>query len=299
MIPGDVMEAVTQLQQLAEKNGVSLEELCVYALGTPEEQAALEGEKTESVAAVEPNSEVVTEEESVSKENINGLWCELAIQYSNPHSRLILMGRNSTQLNKIANLCEDKGAKTHIVVVDIRDKASMAKYLTKFCNQYGIDIAIACAGVSAGTLDGPESPSQVEIIFDTNINGVLNTIMPLLPYMIERRRGYIVIISSMAGVFGEALRGYLKQYNVNTTVVIPGYIKTPMTDVNNFPMPFIVSAKEAAKKIIKAVANNKGVIAFPTITYIMLKCLSCLPNQLINYINSKLPEKPAFEKDDL
>jgi Domain of unknown function (DUF2610) len=70
MIPGDVMEAVTQLQQLAEKNGVSLEELCVYALGTPEEQAALEGEKTESVAAVEPNSEVVTEEESVSKENI-------------------------------------------------------------------------------------------------------------------------------------------------------------------------------------------------------------------------------------
>ena len=70
MIPGDVMEAVTQLQQLAEKNGVSLEELCVYALGTPEEQAALEGEKTEEVAAVEPNSEVVTEEESVSKENI-------------------------------------------------------------------------------------------------------------------------------------------------------------------------------------------------------------------------------------
>ena len=247
----------------------------------------------------------------------SGLGCELAIQYSNPHSRLILMGRNSTQLNKIANLCEDKGAKTHIVVVDIRDKASMAKYLTKFCNQYGIDIAIACAGVSAGTLDGPESPSQVEIIFDTNINGVLNTIMPLLPYMIERRSGSIVIISSMAGlvglssapsysaskacvrVFGEALRGYLKQYNVNTTVVIPGYIKTPMTDVNNFPMPFIVSAKEAAKKIIKAVANNKGVIAFPTITYIMLKCLSCLPNQLINYINSKLPGKPAFEKDDL
>jgi hypothetical protein len=70
MIPGDVMEAVTQLQQLADKNGVSLEELCVYALGTPEEQAALEGEKTEEVAAVESSSEVVTEEEAVSKENI-------------------------------------------------------------------------------------------------------------------------------------------------------------------------------------------------------------------------------------
>ena len=247
----------------------------------------------------------------------SGLGYELALQYSNSNVRLILIGRNIDQLNKIANLCHDKGAVTHVVAIDIRDKAKMAEHLTKFCDQYGIDIAIACAGVSAGTLDGPESPSQIEIIFDTNINGVLNTIMPLVPYMIARRKGSIVIVSSMAGlvglssapsysaskacirVFGEALRGYLSQYNVNTTVVIPGYIKTPMTDVNNFPMPFIVSTTEAAQKIIKGIANNKGVIAFPTIIYIILKCLSCLPNQLISYINSKIPGKPSFEKDDL
>lgn len=67
MIPGDVMEAVTQLQELAEKNGVSLEELCVYALGTPEEQAALEGEKTtESTGgAVEASVEAVSTEEAI------------------------------------------------------------------------------------------------------------------------------------------------------------------------------------------------------------------------------------------
>ena len=244
----------------------------------------------------------------------SGLGYELAMQYSNPHSRLILIGRNEVKLNEIANLCQNKGAKTEIVVVDVTDKINMTKYITKFCNQYVIDIVIACAGVSAGTLEGPESSSQVEVIFDTNINGVLNTIMPLLPHMIAKKSGSIVIISSMAGliglssapsysaskacvrVFGDALRGYLKQYNVNVNVVIPGYIKTPMTDVNNFPMPFMISAKEAAGKIIKAVANNKGVLAFPIITYILLKCLSCLPNQLINYINSNLPGKPSFEK---
>ena len=68
MIPGDVMEAVTQLQELAEKNGVSLEELCVYALGTPEEQAALEGETTtttESTGAVEASVEAVSTEEAI------------------------------------------------------------------------------------------------------------------------------------------------------------------------------------------------------------------------------------------
>ena len=247
----------------------------------------------------------------------SGLGYEIALQYAKPNIRLILIGRNIDQLNKIANLCNDKGAKTHVIAVNVRDKAKMAEYLVKFCDQYGIDIAIACAGVSAGTLEGPESPSQVEIIFDTNINGVLNTIMPIVPHMIARRKGSIVIISSMAGlvglssapsysaskacvrVFGEALRGYLKQYNVNTTVVIPGYIKTPMTDVNNFPMPFMMPATTAARKIIKGISNNKGIVAFPIITYIALKCLSCLPNQLISYINSKIPGKPAFEKDEL
>lgn len=131
--------------------------------------------------------------------------------------------------------------------------------------------------------------------------------------MITRKKGNIAIISSMAGliglssapsysaskacirVFGEALRGYLKQYNVHTTVVIPGYIKTPMTDVNNFPMPFMISVEKAAEKIIKGISNNKGVIVFPITIYLLLKFLSFLPNQLIDYINSKLPGKPAFE----
>ena len=243
----------------------------------------------------------------------SGLGYELALQYSKPHIRLILVGRNVDQLNKIANLCSARGAETYLLALDIREKKALNEHLTNFSTQYGIDVVIACAGVSAGTLQGPESPSQVETIVETNINGVLNTIMPIIPHMITRRKGNIVIISSMAGlvgissapsysaskacirVFGEALRGYLKQYNVHTTVVIPGYIKTPMTDVNNFPMPFMISVEKAAEKIIKGISNNKGVIVFPITIYLLLKLLSLLPNQLIDYINSKLPGKPAFE----
>jgi len=243
----------------------------------------------------------------------SGLGYEIALQYSKPHIRLILVGRNVDQLNKIANLCSLRGAETYLLALDIREKKALNEHLTNFSTQYGIDVVIACAGVSAGTLQGPESPSQVETIVETNINGVLNTIMPIIPHMITRRKGNIVIISSMAGlvgissapsysaskacirVFGEALRGYLKQYNVHTTVVIPGYIKTPMTDVNNFPMPFMISVEKAAEKIIKGISNNKGVIVFPITIYLLLKLLSLLPNQLIDYINSKLPGKPAFE----
>lgn len=244
-----------------------------------------------------------------------GLGSELALQYADQGVRLILIGRNIDALNKTAALCIKKGSKAQVIALDIRDKIKMSEAIEKLCNQHGIDIAIACAGVSSGTLDGIEKPSQVEIIFDTNINGVLNTIMPLIPHMISRRSGSIVIVSSMASftglssapsysatkacvrVFGEALRGYLQQYNVHAIVVIPGYIKTNMTDVNNFPMPFMISAEKAAQKIISGINQSKGLIVFPMIMYIFVKILTLLPSKLISYINSKIPGKPAFERE--
>jgi short-subunit dehydrogenase len=82
------------------------------------------------------------------------------------------------------------------------------------------------------------------------------------------------------------------------TTVIPGYVKTPMTSVNNFPMPFMTTAEEAAEKIIKSVAKNKEVIAFPFGMQFCLKLLTMLPSGLITFINSKLPGKPAFEKNN-
>jgi short-subunit dehydrogenase len=158
-----------------------------------------------------------------------------------------------------------------------------------------------------------EGQEQIETIFQTNVNGVINTIMPVIPHMISRQAGNIVIISSMAGIvglssspsysaskgavriFGQSLRGYLKKYKINVSVVIPGYIKTPMTEVNDFPMPFMVSAEKAAQKIIKNVEKGKGVIAFPWIMYAVIRLLELLPDSLFDYINSKLPGKPSFE----
>ena len=77
--------------------------------------------------------------------------------------------------------------------------------------------------------------------------------------------------------------------------MIPGYIDTPMTKVNNFPMPFMVSAELAAQIIIKGIENNKGLIVFPKIIYFALKLINLLPFQFVDYINSKLPGKPSLE----
>ena len=243
----------------------------------------------------------------------SGLGAELAIKYSASGNNLFLIARSEERLNKIAEKCRSNGANVHSIIADVTNADAMNTNINEIADKYKIDIVIACAGVSAGTLDGPETAKQTNKIFATNINGVLNTILPAVPHMIRMRSGNIVIVSSMAGflglssapsysaskgaarIFGQALQGYLKSYNVHVSTVIPGYIKTPMTEVNSFPTPFMTSADKAARKIVHGVDKNKNVIAFPLIMFFSLKLLSLLPSALISYINSKLPGKPAFE----
>ena len=244
----------------------------------------------------------------------SGLGEALAIKYSSSENTLFLIARSKSRLEKVAKICESNGAKTMIIVSDVNDKERMQQQIDQVARYHKIDIVIACAGVSAGTLDGPETAKQSNIIFSTNVNGVLNTIMPIIPHMIKMRSGNIAIVSSMASIIGlssapsysaskgavrllgEGLQGYLKRYNVFVTTIIPGYINTPMTNVNQFPMPFMISADKAAGKIVRAINKNKNIVAFPIIMFFLLKLLSILPSSLVSFINSKLPGKPSFEE---
>ena len=118
---------------------------------------------------------------------------------------------------------------------------------------------------SAGPMQG-ESPAQARQIFDVNLGGVLNTLEPVLPAMLQRGRGQVAIISSLAAFrgwpgapaysaskgavrfYGEALRGALHSSGVEINVVCPGFVVSRMTDVNQFPMPFLMSAEKAASE---------------------------------------------------
>jgi short-subunit dehydrogenase len=243
----------------------------------------------------------------------SGLGAALAINYSKTKNNLFLIARSEERLSEVSVICRKNGANVTNIIISVTDAAAMQESLDKIMSKHKVDIVIACAGVSAGTLNGPETTSQANKIFATNLNGVLNTIMPIIPHMISNKSGNIAIISSMAGMLGlssapsysaskgavrlfsDALNGYLKAYNVNVSTVIPGYIETPMTKVNNFPMPFMIDADKAAKKIITGIEKGKGVIAFPMIMYIFIKILNLLPSAVISYINARLPGKPAFD----
>ena len=146
--------------------------------------------------------------------------------------------------------------------------------------QTPLDLVFANAGISAGTSGGAEPADQVRQVMVVNVDGVFNTVLPATEIMTARGKGQIAIISSLAGfrgipgapaycaskaavmVYGEALRGQLAAEGVEVNVVNPGYVRSPMTDRNDFPMPFLMNSDKAARIIRNGLAQQ-GPDRFP------------------------------------
>lgn len=241
----------------------------------------------------------------------SGLGAALAVHYSRPGVTLHLSGRNEGRLMQTVRLCEELGAAAYPKILDVTDAAAMQTWLEQADKDTPVDLLVANAGISAGVGGGEEKSGQARNIFATNIDGVVNTIAPLIPRMAARKAGQIALIGSLAGirglpsspaysaskgwlrVYGEGLRGWLARSDVKVNVVCPGFIKTPLTDVNPYHMPFLMSADKAAEIIAKGLARNKSRIAFPLRLYVPLLLLSFLPQCISDRLFALLPDKPS------
>ena len=199
----------------------------------------------------------------------SGIGASLAAKYSAPNVKLFLVARDDSRLKKIAQQCQEKGADVEIFTVDVREKEVVAKYFKKISKNNNIDLVIANAGISAGKISDIEESQQIEELIDINIKGVLNVINPAQRVMMRQKNGQIAIMSSLASfkavpgsesysaskayvrVLGEGLRLKLAKFNIKINIICPGYVKTPLTDLNDFPMPFLMSSEKAAKIIKK------------------------------------------------
>ena len=242
----------------------------------------------------------------------SGLGAELALAYARVGNVLYLQGRDVNRLENVASRCRTNGAIVRTEIIDVTDVPAMQNWIELADRQTPLDLLIANAGISAGTGGDGESGKQVRKIFATNIDGVINSIQPVIPLMLARKSGQIAIMSSLAGIrtlpsspaysaskacvryYGEALRGNLAKEGVCVSVICPGYVKTPMTDVNNFPMPFIMTAEKAARIIVAGLAKGKGRIAFPLLLYLPLWWLACLSPRITDPFFSRLPAKPSL-----
>ena len=162
-----------------------------------------------------------------------------------------------------------------------------------------IEISVFCTGIHDPDSEKKLSSEKIREIMETNFFGTLNCIMAVNTYFREKKSGHISIVSSVAGYRGlPAASGYcasksaltslaeslyfdFKRHNVRVSLVSPGFIKTPMTDKNKFPMPMIKSPEFAAEKIfIGLTKKNSFEIHFPMAFTMMMKLLKIMPNWL-------------------
>lgn len=241
----------------------------------------------------------------------SGIGAGLAIAYAAPDVHLSLQGRNVERLNRVAEQAEKYGSTVNIKPLDVTDEQPMREWLRGCDALKPVDLVIANAGISAGTGGSGETEEQARKIFAVNLTGVLNTIHPLIQPMCDRKQGQIAIVSSIAGyrgfpgapaycaskaavrAYGEALRGDLRPFGVKVNVICPGYIQTPMTDVNKFPMPFLMDTEQAATIIKKRLAANHGRIAFPWQMYGLVQLLNVLPQAMVDFMLERIPYRKS------
>lgn len=241
----------------------------------------------------------------------SGLGRAMALGYAKPGVTLHLAGRDAARLGAVALAARAKGAIVRESVVDVTAAADMAAWV-QGCGR--LDLVIANAGISTGPGDGPwETPAQVRDLFETNIFGVFNTVLPALALLAAQPpgadgvRGRVAVIGSIAGLIAlpnspaysasKALLDFwitgtgpsATKAGIGLTLVRPGFIRTPMTARNPFIMPGLMDADVAAAKIIAGIAAGKTRITFPWWLAAMARFGQVMPKSLL----AGMRKKPA------
>jgi short-subunit dehydrogenase len=233
----------------------------------------------------------------------SGIGRALALCCAAPGVRLHLGGRDADRLAQVAAEARAQGAEVAERIADVRDAAAMQHWIA---TSGRLDLVIANAGISAGTGNGaPEQAAQTRAIFATNLDGVLNTVLPALTAMTGQApgadgwRGRIAAIASIAAFVPApgapaycaskaAVDSWIvasgklaRERGVALISVCPGYIRTPMTATNRFPMPGLMDADRAARTILRGIAAGRRRIAFPWYLHATARLVSLLPPRLL------------------
>ena len=245
----------------------------------------------------------------------SGIGLSLAHEYSHQGAILGLVARRRDLL---LSLKKELNTATFIYVADVRDQLAMDKAAQDFMLECGApDIVISNAGVSSGTLT--ESKADIEkfkTTIDINLIGMVNTFQPFILAMKEKKQGSLAGIASVAGIRGlpgagaysaskaaviaylESLRIELNTHGIIVTTIAPGYIKTPMTALNNFPMPFLMASEIAAKKFSAAIRQKKKFIIFPWQMRLIAIIIRFAPVWLWDLLMKNAPRKARTNLDE-
>ena len=225
-----------------------------------------------------------------------GIGKALAIKFAKEGWNVAISARRESLLNEIS----DNNENIHGFSLDVTDKLKCKEVFEQIKNKFqNIDICFFSTGTWNPKKEKDIDVEQIEDVFKINFFGTLNSIKAVEEYFKDKKQGIITIVSSIAGYRGlpnstgygpskaalnnlaESLYFDFKRSNVRVCLVSPGFIKTPMTDKNDFKMPLLKTTEYAAEKIYDGLINkNVFEIHFPKSLTLILKILSFIPSKL-------------------
>jgi NAD(P)-dependent dehydrogenase (short-subunit alcohol dehydrogenase family) len=164
------------------------------------------------------------------------------------------------------------------------------------------DILIACAGIGHATRARDFKPEDFAAQIQVNLIGVANSVAAVLPGMRERRRGHLVVLSSLASYRGlpvmsaycaskagvnalfDALRIELEPFNIACTTICPGWIRTPLTATMGFTIPAMMEVADAVQPMVAAIRARRSFIAFPARTLWQVRLMRHLPQRISDWL---------------
>jgi short-subunit dehydrogenase len=243
----------------------------------------------------------------------SGIGWELAKALAKEKCKVGLIARRKDKLAALADEIRQAGNLAALASADVADREQIAAAIHDVSAQLGpVDLLIANAGVGMPTLLDPLNVADIEEMFRVNVFGVVYAIEAVLPEMLRRAQGHLVAVSSLAAykgipgesgycsskaavnVFMEGLRIHLRDKGVAVTTVCPGFVRTPMTAVNQFHMPWLLEADEAARRIIRALHRRPKVYNFPWQASRLMKLTCWLPDFLMARTMRQYNENPPF-----
>jgi short-subunit dehydrogenase len=239
----------------------------------------------------------------------SGIGAALARHHAAAGATLGLVARSG---DRLAELAAELPCRCFIYPLDVADAAALAAAAEDFMARAGVpDQVIANAGVSAGTLtEHAGDLPAFRRIFETNVLGLVHSFSPFIAAMRAEGRGTLAGIASVAGVRGipgagaysaskaaaitylEALRVELRGSGVRVVTIAPGYVATPMTAVNRYPMPFMLPADVAARRIARHIGKGSAFAVVPWQMALVARLLRWMPNAIFDRAFSRAGRKP-------
>ncbi len=248
----------------------------------------------------------------------SGIGRALAKALAKEGAKVGLVARRRDQLVALADEIQAEGGTVVYAAADVGDRAQVGAAIREVAERLGpVDLLVANAGVGAPTTLEPFNAEAQEKMFRVNVLGVIYAIDAVLPDMLRRRRGHLAAVSSLAAykglpgesgytaskaavnTFMEGLRIQLRDRGIAVTTICPGFVATPMTEVNQFKMPFLLTADEAARRIVGALRRRKKVFDFPWQMALVMKLTAWLPDWIMARSMQKYNENPPFPKEPL